>query len=99
VVFFLIFVFSPVKDTVVTNDRWGTGAACHHGGYYTCHDHYNPGTVFIVQRANLPFIFVPYNYVHSFPNSAVIIVSFDIKRMCSIATFPNYIQLAPVRMM
>jgi len=32
-----------VKDTVVTNDRWGTGTACHHGGYFTCHDHYNPG--------------------------------------------------------
>jgi len=36
---------SPVKDTVVTNDRWGTGTMCHHGGYYTCHDRYNPGTL------------------------------------------------------
>ena len=35
--------FSPVKDTVVTNDRWGTGCACKHGGYYTCADRYNPG--------------------------------------------------------
>ncbi|KAI0241181.1 Alpha-L-fucosidase [Lamellibrachia satsuma] len=34
---------SPVKDTVVTNDRWGAGTACKHGGYYTCHDRYNPG--------------------------------------------------------
>jgi alpha-L-fucosidase len=34
---------SPVKDTVIVNDRWGSGAACHHGGYYTCHDRYNPG--------------------------------------------------------
>jgi alpha-L-fucosidase len=35
---------SPVKDTVVTNDRWGNnGCACHHGGYYTCDDRYNPG--------------------------------------------------------
>ena len=34
---------SPVKDTVVTNDRWGTGCACKHGGYYTCADRYNPG--------------------------------------------------------
>nr|CAB3247389.1 alpha-L-fucosidase-like [Phallusia mammillata] len=34
---------SPVKDTVVTNDRWGNGCACHHGGYYTCQDRYNPG--------------------------------------------------------
>ncbi len=35
---------SPVKDTVVTNDRWGNnGCACHHGGFYTCDDRYNPG--------------------------------------------------------
>ncbi len=27
----------------IVNDRWGSGAACHHGGFYTCHDHYNPG--------------------------------------------------------
>lgn len=36
---------SPVRETVVTNDRWGMGTACTHGGYYTCHDHYNPGTL------------------------------------------------------
>ena len=35
---------SPVKDTVVTNDRWcNNGCSCHHGGVYTCHDRYNPG--------------------------------------------------------
>ncbi|KAK7102827.1 hypothetical protein V1264_020994 [Littorina saxatilis] len=34
---------SPVKDTVVTNDRWGIGVTCHHGGYLTCMDRYNPG--------------------------------------------------------
>uniref|UniRef100_A0A914E2J3 Saposin B-type domain-containing protein n=1 Tax=Acrobeloides nanus TaxID=290746 RepID=A0A914E2J3_9BILA len=33
---------SPVKDTVVTNDRWGMGTNCVHGGYFTCHDAYNP---------------------------------------------------------
>ncbi|XP_071112348.1 alpha-L-fucosidase-like isoform X2 [Haliotis cracherodii] len=36
---------SPVKDTVVTNDRWGKGDACHHGGYWTCSDRYNPGVL------------------------------------------------------
>ncbi|XP_078609564.1 alpha-L-fucosidase isoform X1 [Branchiostoma floridae x Branchiostoma japonicum] len=36
---------SPVKDTVVTNDRWGSGMSCHHGGYYTCADRYNPGVL------------------------------------------------------
>lgn len=34
---------SPVKDTIVTNDRWGAGCACKHGGYYNCHDKYTPG--------------------------------------------------------
>ncbi|XP_037548692.1 tissue alpha-L-fucosidase [Nematolebias whitei] len=34
---------SPVKDTVVTNDRWGAGCACKHGGYYNCQDKYTPG--------------------------------------------------------
>jgi len=32
-----------VKDVVVTNDRWGDGIMCHHGGYLTCSDRYNPG--------------------------------------------------------
>jgi alpha-L-fucosidase len=36
---------SPVKDTVVTNDRWGHETLCKHGGYYTCLDRYNPGVL------------------------------------------------------
>ena len=36
-------VCSPVKDTVVVNDRWGSGDSCKNGGYFTCHDRYNPG--------------------------------------------------------
>lgn len=34
---------SPVKDTVVTNDRWGQGVMCNHGGFMTCSDRFNPG--------------------------------------------------------
>ncbi|KAL7018393.1 hypothetical protein ACKWTF_010734 [Chironomus riparius] len=34
---------SPVKNTVVTNDRWGSGMPCKHGGFYTCTDRFNPG--------------------------------------------------------
>lgn len=34
---------SPVKESVVVNDRWGQGTACKHGGYWTCHDKYDPG--------------------------------------------------------
>lgn len=27
----------------MTNDRWGYGSICTHGGYYTCNDRYIPG--------------------------------------------------------
>lgn len=33
---------SPVKDIVVTNDRWGNDTLCKHGGVLTCNDRYNP---------------------------------------------------------
>ncbi|XP_012144030.1 alpha-L-fucosidase isoform X1 [Megachile rotundata] len=36
---------SPVKDTVVANDRWGANIPCHHGDFYTCSDRYNPGVL------------------------------------------------------
>ncbi|CAL8397036.1 unnamed protein product [Gadus morhua 'NCC'] len=36
---------SPVKDVVVTNDRWGKGCYCKHGGYYNCADRYSPTEV------------------------------------------------------
>ncbi|XP_067676716.1 alpha-L-fucosidase-like [Haliotis asinina] len=36
---------SPIKDKVVTNDRWGIGCNCTHGGVYTCGDRYNPGVL------------------------------------------------------
>lgn len=39
---------SPVKDTVVVNDRWGSGDSCKNGGYFTCHDRYNPGNTYII---------------------------------------------------
>lgn len=44
---FLAWLFneSPVKETVVVNDRWGDGVSCHHGSYYTCADRYSPGVL------------------------------------------------------
>lgn len=30
---------------VVTNDRWGAGCLCQHGGFFTCADRYAPGTL------------------------------------------------------
>ena len=38
---------SPVKDTVVVNDRWGSDARCKHGSYWTCQDEYKPGDVML----------------------------------------------------
>jgi alpha-L-fucosidase len=57
-----INIFSPVKDTVVTNDRWGMDTNCVHGGYFTCHDGYNPGT----RKAKYQFIYVN---TYPFPES------------------------------
>lgn len=39
---FLAWLYSnsTVKDDVVVDDRWGTDARCHHGGYFTCQDRY-----------------------------------------------------------
>lgn len=34
---------SPVKDTVVVNDRWGNTTRCKHGGFWNCDDQFNPG--------------------------------------------------------
>ena len=42
------FSHSPVKDTVVVNDRWGVGCRCRHGGAYTCADRYNPGITILL---------------------------------------------------
>ena len=36
---------SPVKDIVVTNDRWGNETQQTHGGFYVGPDRYNPGTL------------------------------------------------------
>lgn len=36
---------SPVKDTVVVNDRWGNETRNKHGGVFTSGDRYNPGTL------------------------------------------------------
>lgn len=37
-----LYNISPVKDTVVVNDRWGSESLCKHGGFLTCEDRYNP---------------------------------------------------------
>lgn len=37
-----LYNFSPVKDEIVVNDRWGKGTRCHHGDFYNCADAFNP---------------------------------------------------------
>ena len=36
---------SPVKDTVVFNDRWGKGDTCVHGSFWTCSDRFHPSSL------------------------------------------------------
>ncbi|XP_060067438.1 alpha-L-fucosidase-like [Ylistrum balloti] len=43
---------SPVKDTVVINDRWGNNTRCRHGGFWNCHDKFNPGKLFTPKWEN-----------------------------------------------
>lgn len=43
---------SPVKDTIVVNDRWGIDIPCKHGDFYSCADRYNPGELNKYQVAN-----------------------------------------------
>lgn len=41
----IVFVSIILQDTIVTNDRWGAGCSCKHGGYYNCADKYTPGVL------------------------------------------------------
>ena len=43
---------SPVKDTVVVNDRWGIGTNSKHGGYYNGQDRFNPGGMHHTKHSN-----------------------------------------------
>lgn len=36
-------LLGSLQDVVVTNDRWGAGCYCKHGGYYNCADKFTPG--------------------------------------------------------
>nr|XP_050040707.1 tissue alpha-L-fucosidase-like [Dermacentor andersoni] len=36
---------SPVRSTVVVNDRWGKGVRCKHGDFFNCDDQFNPGVL------------------------------------------------------
>jgi len=38
-----LYTSSPIKDTVVVNDRWGKDMPGKHGGFLTFTDHFDPG--------------------------------------------------------
>ena len=45
----VLYIPSPVKDTVVVNDRWG-GTLCAHGDSFTCADKYHPGKLLFISK-------------------------------------------------
>ena len=42
VIVLVIFVFSPVRDNILVNDRWAFGTMCKHGDVKNCQDGYDP---------------------------------------------------------
>ena len=48
--FFKSFIatYSPVKDSIVVNDRWGTDANCKHGDVKLCKDRYIPSELSVL---------------------------------------------------
>ena len=62
----VLYISSPVKDTVVVNDRWG-GTLCAHGDSFTCADKYHPGKLEIFIHLKNPYIdsYIPFPF--SFP--------------------------------
>jgi len=71
---------SPVKDVVVTNDRWGYDCRGKNGGYYTPYDGYDPGHI----------------QTHKWEDSATIGTSYGYNRHEDIAIFSTATQLIQV---
>lgn len=64
---------SPVKNTVVVNDRWGRGIPCHHGDFFTCKDRYNPGKNFeLVCKYKTIMIIVGVLQKHKYENAMTV---------------------------
>ena len=52
------FSLSPVRDVVVTNDRWGKETSCKHGGFLSCDDRHNPSKFFSFDGNDFYFTFL-----------------------------------------
>ena len=40
---FLCILYSPVRDNILVNDRWGNETRCKHGDIKDCADKFDPG--------------------------------------------------------
>lgn len=49
---------SPVKDTVVVNDRWGNDTYGKHGDFYNFADRYNPGNEQTAYNSKIVFTII-----------------------------------------
>ena len=56
IVNFFTMCCSPVKDTIVVNDRWGVGTRCAHGDYFTCDDRYHPSKLSQVEEHSVGYV-------------------------------------------
>lgn len=60
---------SPVRQTVVSNDRWGHDTLCKHGDFYTCSDRYNPGNkYFYFKYVLLSYIELRWQVFYNYTN-------------------------------
>ena len=41
----MLLLYSPVRDNVLVNDRWGAGTACKHGDVRNCQDKFDPSMI------------------------------------------------------
>ena len=65
-------IYSPVKDTVVVNDRWGKGDHCTHGGYFTCHDRFHPGKLITLYGTDIILSPLGKLFPHKYENAMTI---------------------------
>ena len=57
---FSLVSYSPVRETVIVNDRWGNDSRYHHGGVMTDPDHFNPSksSSYKIFTITFPFLFI-----------------------------------------
>ena len=64
---FSLVSYSPVRETVIVNDRWGNDSRYHHGGVMTDPDHFNPSKSSSYKIFTITF--PSFLYAHQFAES------------------------------